>query len=131
MLNRMWKIPACRNMYVTGCHTCRRPKMSAGRRPNINVIAGTTSEMTKATTLAMTIALIAGVSGPGPKEYASVEDEGYRDRILIQSVPTTLHSATATSMPLNRPASGRARSLRETPESAVYGRYRQVQEEQR
>jgi hypothetical protein len=42
--------------------------MSAGRRPKVNVITGSTSEITNATTFAMTIALIAGVSGPGPNE---------------------------------------------------------------
>lgn len=29
----------------------------------------------------MMIALIAGVHGPGPNEYASVDEDGYRDRI--------------------------------------------------
>jgi hypothetical protein len=55
--------------------------MSAGRSPKVNVIAGKTSEMTNATTFVMTIALIADVSGPGPNEYASAEEDGYRDRI--------------------------------------------------
>src|SRR3954465_6296660 len=55
--------------------------MSAGRSPRNNVIAGRTSDTTNATTFAMTIALIAGVSGPGPNEYARVEDDGYRDRM--------------------------------------------------
>src|SRR2546421_11299807 len=81
MLNRMWKMPACRNMYVTGCQTWSLPKMSAGRRPNASVIAGAASDTTNAATLAMTIALIAGVRGPGPNEKASVDEDGYRDRI--------------------------------------------------
>jgi hypothetical protein len=36
---------------------------------------------TNATTLATIKALIAGVSGPGPKEYEKLDAEEYRDRI--------------------------------------------------
>ena len=66
---------------MTSCHRCSRPNMSAGRSPKVSVIAGRTREITNATTFAMTMALIAGVSGPGPNEWASVEEDGYRDRI--------------------------------------------------
>ena len=43
--------------------------------------AGTSSVRRKAATFVTTRALIAGVRGPGPKECAKFEADGYRDRI--------------------------------------------------
>ena len=40
------------------------------------MIAGATNATTNSATFAMTSALIAGVSGPGPNEYAKLDAEG-------------------------------------------------------
>src|SRR5687768_16517604 len=68
-------------MYVTGCHRRSCPITSAGRIPRLSVTAGTASVSRNAATLAMTSALIAGVSGPGPNEYEKLDAEGMRGRI--------------------------------------------------
>src|SRR5919106_6832309 len=51
--------------------------------------------MTNIAMFAITSALMAGVSGPGPNEYVKLDVEGYRDRISIQSVPTGCQGATS------------------------------------
>src|SRR5215204_1573301 len=94
MLKRMWKIPSCRNMYVTGCQIARCSTMSAGCRPSLSLIAGTISDTRNAPTLAAMSILIAGVNGPGPKEYANDDEDGNRDRMnfsVLQQAATQQH----------------------------------------
>src|SRR5688572_19854663 len=99
MLNRMWKTPPCRNMYVTGCQNDSRSTTSAGCRPNHMLMLGMTNASRNAATLTAISALTAGVSGPGPKEYENDEVAGGRrikwSVFLDQSVPTRAYRATS------------------------------------
>src|SRR5687768_14946815 len=77
-----------------GCHRRNWPMTSAGRRPKPTVIAGMMSATRYAAALAIMIALIAGVTGPGPKEDAKLDVEGERERIrssLFQLEATEQH----------------------------------------
>ena len=57
-------------------YTQLRDDLLPGPTPNSDAIVGTSRETTYMTTFAMIRPLITGVHGPGPNEYASVDEEG-------------------------------------------------------
>src|ERR1044071_3985509 len=67
-------------MYDTSRHICPWTTL-CGLSHRGTCTTGAMYVIRNIATLAMMMALMAGVHGPGPKEYASVDEDGYRDRI--------------------------------------------------
>src|SRR5471032_1129997 len=84
MLNRMWKMPPCRNMYVASCHTRNCVRTSFGIRPKYSSTTGTNVVITNAATFTAISALSAVEMGPGPRED---NDEPYEEERRMFSVP--------------------------------------------
>src|SRR5213592_2231815 len=78
MLNTMWKIPPCRNMYVASCQTQKYRTTKMGRRPSTSVTIEKKNCPRNMTTLAPISAFRAVESGPGPNEKEEAYSEEFR-----------------------------------------------------
>src|SRR3972149_10019761 len=93
MLNSRWNSPPCRNMYGTGCQSQSRSRTAPGISPRYTVMDGNSHPVRYAATLTMTMALMAGVRGPGPIE----KDMDVGDDRRIYQTPTSVTRATTTA----------------------------------